>query len=90
MPDWLVDALVQYPIVLVVGLVAWYAHREMKKQAAEHRRAEKGTRDALVEKLEAANKKLVAAKDAEIKRLGAVIDKRLEAVEAAVRQLGGR
>jgi hypothetical protein len=33
MPDWLVQVIIQYPIVTMVGFVAWYANREMKQRA---------------------------------------------------------
>ena len=37
MPDWLVQVIIQYPIVAIVGFVAWYAHRELKRENTDTR-----------------------------------------------------
>ncbi|HYH64179.1 MAG TPA: hypothetical protein VD866_05730 [Urbifossiella sp.] len=31
MPDWLVNVLIQYPIVVVIGFVAWYAYTKVER-----------------------------------------------------------
>ncbi|AWM39218.1 hypothetical protein GobsT_24890 [Gemmata obscuriglobus] len=36
MPDWLIQVVIQYPIVVIVGFVAWYAHRELKAQTKQY------------------------------------------------------
>lgn len=58
MPQWLIDILIQYPIVAVVGLVAWYAYWQVKSAFDESQDRS--------DKLQAL---LVTAKDEEIKRL---------------------
>lgn len=36
MPKWLTDVLVQFPVLVVMGLIFWYAHREMKRLYADN------------------------------------------------------
>ena len=31
MPDWLIQLLIQYPIVVIVGFVAWYANGRVER-----------------------------------------------------------
>ena len=58
MPTWLTDVLRQFPVVIVVGLVGWYAFRHIRDQHRD-----------VIERLEKRSAELVASKDTEIKRL---------------------
>lgn len=70
MPPWLVQILIQYPIVVVIGYVAWYSYTELKATTAEHRNRERELHSDALARLTAAHSQLVAAKDADIARLG--------------------
>ncbi|MGL6095093.1 MAG: hypothetical protein ACRC7O_04735 [Fimbriiglobus sp.] len=35
MPDWLINILIQYPIVVVIGFVAWYAYKQVREANVE-------------------------------------------------------
>ena len=69
MPDWLISAVIQYPIVVVIGFVAWYAYRELKRNTKEFRDYERNQHAEKIQKLEAANKLRIESKNEEIKRL---------------------
>ncbi len=69
MPEWLSVVVAQFPVATVVGLVAWFAYREVRvrhteeiKRLEENRKADKAT-------LETALNAHLASKDAEIARL---------------------
>lgn len=69
MPEWLSGVAAQFPVAAVVGLIAWFAYREMRDRHAEEikrldemHKAEKAT-------LEAALNAHLESKDAEIARL---------------------
>ena len=85
MPDWLINVLVQYPIVVVVGLVGWYAYRELKAEVAERTSHEREQHANTIADLKAENEKAVTrlsteiaglktAFVAELKKLGKTVD----------------
>ncbi|MBA4064699.1 MAG: hypothetical protein C0501_13490 [Isosphaera sp.] len=94
MPDWLVNILSQFPIVVVVGLVAWFAYKEVRaRHAGEVERLEAG-HQAQVRTLEAALDRLLEAKDKEIARLSkqhrADMQKLTRKVDDLIERLDGR
>ena len=52
MPDWLISVVVQYPIVVVVGFVAWYAHRKVERTMEDRIRREETLHTTTFEKVE--------------------------------------
>jgi hypothetical protein len=60
MPDWLVQVLIQYPIVLIVGLVAWYAHLKVERVMEVRVKREEALHTTMIEKLEKAQEEAVA------------------------------
>lgn len=93
MPDWLAQVLLQYPIVVVVGLVAWYAYREIKAEAAEHKQYVRELHASAKADQAAANREAVAAMRAEADRTRTEVLGELKTltkkVDALTRRLGG-
>ena len=52
MPGWLINIVSQFPIVVIVGGVAWYAYREVKRANADARTHARQVHDAAVAKVE--------------------------------------
>ncbi|HEV3385964.1 MAG TPA: hypothetical protein VG097_14190 [Gemmata sp.] len=69
MPDWLISVLIQYPIVVVIGFVAWYSYREVRQNNTEHNREVRQKHEKEIENLKEAHERLIATKDAEIGRV---------------------
>jgi hypothetical protein len=93
MPDWLIQVIVQYPIVAIIGLVAWYAHREMKRQADQCLERENVIRAEGEARRENDRKELLKSKDAHVKYIDGLLRgeiKRLsESVDELNKRLGG-
>ena len=94
MPDWLVNILSQFPIVVVVGLVAWFAYKEVRaRHAGEVERLEASNRSQL-ETVREAMKQLLEAKNEEIARLNkehrADVRKLARKVDELIERLDGR
>ncbi len=79
-PVWAADALRQFPVVVLLGFVAWYAFRHIREQHADHlTRMEKRSaehlesKDTEIRRLMKAHadelKRVREAKDAETRRL---------------------
>lgn len=66
MPEWLVQILIQYPIVVVIGFVAWYAYGELKAAHASRLKREEENHAAAVNEQKEFQRQLQQAKDAEI------------------------
>jgi hypothetical protein len=92
MPDWLISILIQYPIVVVVGFVAWYSYREIKEEFSNRLRREEATHLASVAEQKEFQRQLVEAKNAEIARLKdefrKEIDKLVKRLDELNRRLG--
>ena len=69
MPDWLKSILIQYPIVVVIGYVAWYSYRQVKQVNKERVQEARQGHEKEIANLKESHEKLIAAKDAEIERL---------------------
>lgn len=69
MPDWLINNLTQFPIVVAIGFVAWYAYGQMKETTGDRQRSEERMFNAHLAKTEDLYQRLIAAKEAEIARL---------------------
>jgi predicted nucleic acid-binding protein len=85
MPDWLVQVLIQYPIVVIVGLVAWYAYQKIERVMEARVKREETLHTTTIAKREEAHKEGIARVKNEIgdlkaemreefKRLGKKID----------------
>ncbi len=35
MPDWLIQILTQFPIVVVIGFVGWYCYRKIERAGTD-------------------------------------------------------
>jgi hypothetical protein len=69
MPDWLVQMLIQYPIVVVIGFVAWYAYGEIKEVYRSRIQREEQLHAAGIAELKAAHQQSAAEMKAEVARL---------------------
>ena len=69
MPDWLVQVLIQYPIVVIVGFVAWYAHNKIERVMEARVRREETLHTTMIENLEKAQKDSVVEIKGEIEDL---------------------
>lgn len=90
MPEWLIQVIIQYPIVVIVGLIAWYAHREIKRTNADARTHERQKHADVVEAMRRAAEKLTAAQAAEIKRLNEEFRDELRKLTKVVTELNRR
>ncbi|AMV27901.1 hypothetical protein VT84_26090 [Gemmata sp. SH-PL17] len=90
MPDWLVQILIQYPIVIVIGFVAWYAYGELKAAHVGRLQREEANHATSVEAQKEFQRKLVEAKDAEIARLKDELRKEIEKLTKKVDELNKR
>jgi hypothetical protein len=90
MPDWLIQVLVQFPIVVVIGFVGWYAYRKIERNAERFLTREDAFRAKFESELRAAHQALIEAKNAEIKRLDATMRNEIKKVAKAVDELTAR
>ena len=85
MPDWLIQVIIQYPIVVIVGFVAWYASKRVERvlearvQRAEelHDRATAQVKEAQARAAAEIKAEASALKDevlAELKKVGKKLD----------------
>lgn len=81
MPQWLIDVLVQFPIVIVIGFVAWYAYREVRRTHVDQLKQESDRRAEAVQQLQGAHRAELADKDKQIERLEGALLKQMRAVE---------
>lgn len=92
MPDWLVQILIQYPIVVVIGFIAWYSYRELKEAHIGRLKREEETHADSIARQKDALRDLIAAKDAEILRLKddyrKDVDRLIRKVDELNRRLG--
>jgi hypothetical protein len=45
MPEWLTNILPQFPVLVLVGWVAWYAYQKIEKANENHTRRERELHD---------------------------------------------
>jgi hypothetical protein len=67
-PEWLINVLVQFPIVVVIGFVAWYAYGQIRTNNADHLRRLEVLHQAQIAALKDALAGHLASKDREIER----------------------
>jgi type II secretory pathway component PulJ len=89
-PEWLIQVVVQFPIVAVIGFVAWYAYREVKRNNADSRAQERGAHADEITRLTAAYERHLASKEAEIARLGKEFKDEIKKLVKVVTELNGR
>ena len=91
MPDWLPSVLVQFPIVVVIGLVAHYAYNQIRQNHEEQQRRDDALNARLVKIAEDSADRVVAAKESELQHLReevkADMAKLTKAVEALAKKL---
>ena len=90
MPDWLIQVIIQYPIVVIVGLVAWYAHRELKRANAEVRDHERQVHTEAVANIKSTYERIVEAKTAEVTRLSKELKDEVRKLAKVVAELNER
>ena len=83
MEPWLVNVLVQFPVVVVIGLVVWYAYGQVKANSDAHLRREDERTRADADRVNGLFRDVVAAQDREIARQ----DERWKELTAEVRKL---
>lgn len=87
MPDWVISAIIQYPIVVVIGYVAWYAYRELKTNTEGFREHERKQHADMIQKIEQF-RDLERNKQAEmIQKLEAAHKLRIESKNAEIKRL---
>lgn len=87
MPDWLIAASVQYPIVVIIGLVAWYSFRKFEAKSAKDQEYERDQHAKALKSQDRKNTAIVKARDAEIRRLESVILTKIQELADAVDEL---
>lgn len=87
MPVWLIPVITQFPIVLVIGFVAWYAYREVRRAYAGRLKREEENHATAVAAQKEFQQKLVEAKDAEIARLKDELRKDIDKMSKRVDEL---
>ncbi|HEY3787492.1 MAG TPA: hypothetical protein VGL71_01500 [Urbifossiella sp.] len=66
MPDWFIQILIQYPIVAIVGFVAWYASRKLERANDARISREQEIHATSIAELKAGQKEVEAAFEAEM------------------------
>ena len=69
MPLWLIQVLIQFPIVVVIGFVAWYAYGEIRRTSDLTLTYEREHREREIARLDRALTDVRADKDQQIARL---------------------
>jgi hypothetical protein len=90
MPDWLVEILKQFPIVVVIGFVGWYCYRKVERAADHFLEREDRTRAEAATQVAEANRELIASKDDLIRRLDEALKSELHRLTKAVNELNKR
>jgi hypothetical protein len=90
MPDWLIQVLVQYPIVVLMGLVAWYVYRKIERTNAEARDHERENHAATVELIKKNYERLLEAQAGEVTRLGKELKDEVRKLAKTVAELNER
>jgi hypothetical protein len=92
MPDWLTAVLTQYPVAVVIGLVAWYAHKQLRLGHLEQRKRDDENHTTPLTELKRSYEEQLRSKDAEVARvtseLGREIGELRKAVNALARKVG--
>lgn len=78
MPDQAWTAALQFPVVVLVGVVAWYAYREIQKTHADHLKTERELRQQKLDELKESQKATVAGVRAEMTNLRKEVIGRLD------------
>lgn len=81
MPLWLIQVLVQFPIVVVIGFVAWYAYQEVRRANQKLLKQEADRRTEVVRQAQEAHQAILADRDRQIQQLEETVLKQLRAVE---------
>jgi hypothetical protein len=90
MPDWLIQVIIQYPIVVIVGLVAWYAHRELKRTNADAQAHERQLHTDAVAHTKSTYERIVEAQAEEISRLSKELKDEVRKLAKVVTELNER
>lgn len=62
MPDWLINVLIQFPIVVVIGLVVWYAMNKIETNNDVSMQRETQIRADAYAEIKQAHRELIEAK----------------------------
>ncbi len=73
-PDWLISILLQFPVVVIVGFVAWYAYRKIERAYENQSKLEREFREKAIVDLKETHEKSVAAIRDEVKKLAKKVD----------------
>ncbi len=90
MPDWLVQVVVQYPIVVVVGLVAWFANRRIEDTYARSQAREDRVHADAVETMRKTYERAADMQAAETARLSKEFKDELRKLTKVVAELNER
>ncbi|QJW96543.1 hypothetical protein [Frigoriglobus tundricola] len=71
MPDWLVQLLIQYPIVVIVGFVAWYVNGIIERVMGARIKREQELHTTAITELKDAHKQATNEVQAEVGELKA-------------------
>ena len=90
MPDWLIQVIIQYPIVVIVGLVAWYANREVRRTNADTRAYERQVHVDAIATAKNAYEHLVESRREEVARLSKELRDEVRKLAKTVAELNER
>ena len=90
MPDWLIQVVIQYPIVVIVGFVAWYAHKKIERVMEARVKREETLHTSTIEKLERAHKETAIEIRNEVEDLKTTIHDEFKKVGKKIDELNRR
>jgi len=73
MPDWLINLVVQYPIAVLNGLVAWYAWKQVRVRETDVQKLADEREKRQEARLDEMRREFRSAADTEIKRSSDVL-----------------
>ena len=90
MPEWLSNVMVQYPIVAILGRVAWYSYRKIERTNAEDRNHDRATHAAALDLIKTNYERMLAIRAEEIARLSKELREDIRKLAKAVAELSER
>lgn len=94
MPEWFTNIVSQFPVVALVGFVAWIAYKEVRNRHAEEIRRLEANHQSQINTLQEAMNKHLESKSEEIARLAAQfrsdVQKLTKKVDELIKRLDDR
>ncbi len=90
MPDWLIQVPIQYPIVVIVGFVAWYAYGRIERVMEARVNREQELHTTAIAELKESHKQASKDLEAEIAELKAELRDEFKKLGKKVDELNRR